>query len=295
MKKIILILIVIWLSFSLSADLVKQEITARDSVQIEFQFADGTVFSSNDSLFYQVTILASAAEAGTSLGTGIVLINYSPAAFGDYIFNLGNVEVTKMQLLECDGPPLYNLIVQDNTSNRLAITFEYILGPGYGNNLPDTSTPLLQVCFSIQITGIGAGLYFQEDLMQDQQYYDDNASIYSPVLADCIDNTILELTGSDPKVTPVPEYLHITAYPNPANPVAMFQFQNRSEGICYLDVYNLKGQLVRKISKNTNEESLVEIYWDGRDQLNKVVGNGVYYYKISTKSTSGKGKVTILK
>ena len=163
----------------------------KDTVGIEFTFANGEITTSDDTTFYEFDVMAAASEAGTKIGTGIALINYNTAGFGSSIHLNGKVTVKKGTLTTTQGPPLYIIIVNDNQTYRLAITFEYISEPGWGNDLPDTATQLVHVKIEIADQTETAGLSFAEDLMSDQQYYDDNATKYNPVIAIDEDNTTL--------------------------------------------------------------------------------------------------------
>jgi len=115
-------------------------------VGINFTFANDQLTSNYgvDYLEFDVMANSTATATGTRIGTGIVFINYNTLGFGEYIKNYDKVTVTKGNLTTT-VPPLYNIIVNDNLNNRLAITFEYAIEAGYGNDLPITATQLVHV------------------------------------------------------------------------------------------------------------------------------------------------------
>ena len=160
-------------------------------VSIEYTFANGQIIEISNSDYYEFDIMANAGEPGTRIGTGIVLINYNSDAFGDFVSNNNNVIVTKGTLTTTIGPPLYNIIVNDNLNDRLAITFEYVSVAGWGNPLPVEPAQLVTVQFMIQNPDNFADLSFASDPMTGQQYQDDNATLYNPVIAIDIDNAYL--------------------------------------------------------------------------------------------------------
>ncbi len=179
-------------------------------VGIEFTFANGEITTSEDTTFYEFDVMAAASEVGTKIGTGIALINYNTAGFGASIYTNGKVTVTKGTLTTTQGPPLYILIVNDNQTYRLAITFEYTSVSGWGNDLPDTATQLVHVKIEIADQTETAGLSFEESLMSDQQYYDDNTTKYNPVIATDIDNSTLPVELAAFTATYVTEYDYIS-------------------------------------------------------------------------------------
>lgn len=296
MKKCILTVLLLICCFSVSAQHNLSTGLVRDSVAISFEFANAELVLENDSLFYQFQVLASAGAEGTRLGTGIVYINYNPLAFGENIFNWGEVEVQPLALLQTEPYSAYGIIVQDNTVSRLAVTFEYLQNAGYGNPLPITATPLLGIAIPVLATGESAALSFQETLMQNQQYYDDNATIYSPVIATDIDETILEFTAADPQL---PEYCPRTAvavFPNPGNPEVNFMINLSGTEPAELIIYNLKGQRIISFPSNpTTCQPLHSITWNGCDEQQREVGSGTYLYEFRMAKASVKGKFSIIK
>jgi flagellar hook assembly protein FlgD len=61
-------------------------------------------------------------------------------------------------------------------------------------------------------------------------------------------------------------------------------------------VYNLKGQLVRSlIGDEYLEKGRHEVVWDGKDNSSKLVGTGMYFYKLEAKDTSTTKKMLLLK
>ncbi|MCK4340025.1 MAG: T9SS type A sorting domain-containing protein, partial [Candidatus Cloacimonetes bacterium] len=74
-------------------------------------------------------------------------------------------------------------------------------------------------------------------------------------------------------------------YPNPFNPhkivtttISFYiaEFTENAE----IKIYNIKGQLVKKLSIYSNQFS---IKWDGKNESGKPVSSGIYLYQLSTK------------
>jgi flagellar hook assembly protein FlgD len=84
-------------------------------------------------------------------------------------------------------------------------------------------------------------------------------------------------------------------YPNPFNPETRISFSLGKESNVRVDVFNIKGQLV----KNLLEERMVSgehiLLWDGTDDQGRVVGSGLYFYRLQTEDYSSTRKMMLLK
>jgi hypothetical protein len=175
-----------WFAFNLYGN----EVLA-DRGGIEFSFANVQIItlSSIDYLSFDIQALGSGTAA--RIGTGIILFNYSSTAFGNNICANNNVIVSKGILTSPNEPTIYNIIINDNQSNRLAITFEYTSTTGTGNRLQVYPKTLVNVKLKIIHEGNYAGLSFASTLMMGQQYQDDNITLLSPITTTTIDNSYL--------------------------------------------------------------------------------------------------------
>lgn len=71
-------------------------------------------------------------------------------------------------------------------------------------------------------------------------------------------------------------------YPNPFNPETTIEFNNPKQGEVTVDIYNLKGQLVKKLLQANLEDGSHKTVWNGTDNQNKPVSSGVYFYRINS-------------
>jgi len=72
----------------------------------------------------------------------------------------------------------------------------------------------------------------------------------------------------------------LQSYPNPANPAAVIPFAINGSGTVRLDIYNVKGQLVRKLVNRRLEPGMYRIAWDGREDNGRDAPSGVYFYRL---------------
>ena len=80
-------------------------------------------------------------------------------------------------------------------------------------------------------------------------------------------------------------------YPNPFNPTTTISFELNNEN-AELIIYNIKGQKIRQFSIFNNQSSVI---WDGKDENNKSVSSGVYFYKMKAGKFVSTKKMILLK
>jgi hypothetical protein len=80
---------------------------------------------------------------------------------------------------------------------------------------------------------------------------------------------------------PAPQLTYrLENYPNPFNPTTTISFQaNEAENVA-IEIYNIKGQLVRNIAIENQPYQINQVVWNGKDQSGKAVGSGVYMYRL---------------
>lgn len=97
----------------------------------------------------------------------------------------------------------------------------------------------------------------------------------------------------DPLLTPVT--LSCCNYPNPFNPETTISFEIPESGTVSLQIYNLKGQLIRTLINDFLPAGKQSLVWNGTDNENKPVASGVYLYKIKAGKNSTTAKMLLLK
>jgi len=86
-------------------------------------------------------------------------------------------------------------------------------------------------------------------------------------------------------------------FPNPFNPstTIAFDIPEGKEANVRLNVYNMRGQLIRTLVDEVKSEGSYQIQWDGSDNYGRRVSSGVYFYRITTGEFSQTRKMVILK
>ena len=89
------------------------------------------------------------------------------------------------------------------------------------------------------------------------------------------------------KVVSTPDAKLFQNYPNPFNPETTIGFDMKEAGNVSIEVFNMKGQKVRTLVNNRNYPTgYNSTTWNGKDNDNKAVSSGVYFYKLQTDSYS---------
>ena len=84
-------------------------------------------------------------------------------------------------------------------------------------------------------------------------------------------------------------------YPNPFNPSTVIEYSISKDSHVDLSVYNVKGQLIRRLVSGFEKKDRYRVIWDGRDSDGKLVESGVYLYRMTSDSFSQTKKLIILR
>ena len=76
-------------------------------------------------------------------------------------------------------------------------------------------------------------------------------------------------------------------YPNPFNPETNIAFSLSEPGHVTLEVYNIKGEKVKTLVDKVLAADNHVITWNGKDNNNKSVASGLYFYKMISEGNNG--------
>lgn len=84
--------------------------------------------------------------------------------------------------------------------------------------------------------------------------------------------------------------------PNPFKPTTTISFSLAAPGEAELIVYDLAGREVRRLSRGHFPAGVHDVVWDGRDDLGREAGSGLYFYKLRVGGRdAGNRKALLLK
>ena len=84
-------------------------------------------------------------------------------------------------------------------------------------------------------------------------------------------------------------------YPNPFNPETNISFDMPVNGKAKLDIYNVKGQLVKSLFDGIAPFGRTSLVWDSTDNGGKAVSSGIYFYRLTTENHSESRKMMLMK
>ncbi len=83
-------------------------------------------------------------------------------------------------------------------------------------------------------------------------------------------------------------------YPNPFNPNTTIRYSLKEASPVSIEIYNLKGQLVRTLINENKEAGNHTIVWNGLDKNNRSVSSGVFLYRMKAGKYSSTRKMIML-
>lgn len=101
------------------------------------------------------------------------------------------------------------------------------------------------------------------------------------------------VSNEDP-LAPVP-VTNLRNFPNPFNPSTTISFEAKNAGLASLEIFNLKGQIVRRLFDGAVDQGVNSIVWNGNDDAGKPVATGVYLYRLNIAGRSYSRKMLMLK
>jgi hypothetical protein len=84
-------------------------------------------------------------------------------------------------------------------------------------------------------------------------------------------------------------------YPNPFNPSTTIEFEVPVTGDVTLEVYNMLGQKVATLVHEAKDAGIYQVQWDGRDQNERSVASGIFFYRLQAGKFTQIRKMLLLK
>jgi hypothetical protein len=123
----------------------------------------------------------------------------------------------------------------------------------------------------------------------------DNNKLYTADANNCMQ--ILDLPAvhviQPPEIT-TPQ-LYLANYPNPFNPETTISYSIPQNGGVVMNIYNLRGQLVKHLLHENQTAGIHSLTWNGKNDNNNPVASGVYFCRISSDGKQQTRKMLLLK
>ena len=89
--------------------------------------------------------------------------------------------------------------------------------------------------------------------------------------------------------------LEVNNYPNPFNGYTNFIFQLHHDSNVDLSIYDLRGNLIKKILNDFKQSGFYKMNWNAKNQFGQEISSGVYLYSLSINGRSYTSKLIFLK
>lgn len=86
-----------------------------------------------------------------------------------------------------------------------------------------------------------------------------------------------------------------TNYPNPFNPNTTISFSIANNDNVRLEIFNSRGQKITTLVKDYLQAGRYNVVWEGRDDQNREVGSGTYFYRMQTGNIVSTQKMIMVK
>jgi hypothetical protein len=106
---------------------------------------------------------------------------------------------------------------------------------------------------------------------------------------------IYYLSDDNSSIPNIKSIISVRNFPNPFNPFTSIIFELSSPNQIVINIYNIKGQLVRKLTDDYFQTGKQEIIWDGKDDNRCETVSGIYFYKLSCGLIDVSGKMMMIK
>lgn len=191
------------------------------------------------------SVVSNEPDDARGLGDGATVNDIQSAETGTADFNL---------LLRCE---------RDGFGFGREYTVCYIATDDAGNTTTDCA--VFSVPHDLSGDGGAAILSGQKDFAGSVQPNDNTAKVMVRQTQSEILPSKIDLVGN---------------YPNPFNPTTTIQYALPKGSKVELKIYNILGQVVRKLVDEEKPAGFHQTIWDGRDETGRPVSTGIYLYQI---------------
>jgi hypothetical protein len=261
---------------------------------------EGSITDTDTGIPIEGAIVTADSYSATTNASGEYSIDVDPGTytvtceFGGYeTYEQTDVEVNSGEVIVIDiflqhlyNPP-GNLTYHQFTSPNVLLQWQIPVGPGLTNyNVYRNGTLIITVPTTNYFdTNVPPGVYIY--------YVTAMYGSYESLPSNEVEVTVTG-SGTDPENIPFVTNLEGN-YPNPFNPTTTIKYSLIENSKVELTIYNLKGQKVKQLIKNQLSTGQHSVVWNGRDENNKQVASGVYFYKLKTENYEKIKKMILIK
>ena len=205
--------------------------------------------------------------------------NYQGEVF--HVTNLGATDTFTVQVVSTNIPENWNLVWCHAIGENQGCHSSHM--PAWDFEFPQNGT----IDFDIQVINIDQAAGFD-------YYFEINApSLSEPEIINFHFQTA-DTTANDENVN-VNTGINLKNYPNPFNPETTISYTipNNLNIIPNLNIYNVKGQIVKTFANLPSVNGKGNVIWNGKNEDNTTVSSGIYFYKMNLKNSPIKKMILI--
>jgi len=201
---------------------------------------------------------------------------------GNELWQEGGILVSGVDETDCENPDLIKV------GNKIFIVWEKNINYDFSDIKAQLLSEAGELLWQPQ------GIFICDEFMDQNKpkvvsngeddvyiaWQDDRATIYVPIVGVYAQKFHVEQTSIENEVIPNTNFI-LSNYPNPFNPETIIKFTTENtEKNTELEIYNLKGQKIKKLEIRNLKLGINEVVWDGTNDKNIPVSSGIYFYKL---------------
>ncbi len=123
------------------------------------------------------------------------------------------------------------------------------------------------------------------DVEAGHPFYGDNARTLRETK-----HVVASYRGMNEQYSPI-----VRNYPNPFNEKTTISFLAADQGNVKIEMFNIKGQLIKTLLNQDMSMGMHKVTWDGRNNKGRIVPSGLYLYRVISRGNTINRKMMILK
>ncbi len=115
-----------------------------------------------------------------------------------------------------------------------------------------------------------------------------------PMMVSAPSNEVTVIIGESSNDEDVAQVIHsITASPNPFNSVTSFAIRGKANDQVSINIFNIKGQIVKSLSTNLDQNGNAGLNWNAIDNAGNNLPNGIYFYRMTSSEKQFSGRLIL--
>jgi len=104
-----------------------------------------------------------------------------------------------------------------------------------------------------------------------------------------------EVVSTSQQEAEIDGFTAASVYPNPFNPSTTIRFAVKEPAHVKLQIFNLRGELVRTLARGEHQRGMHEKLWSGHDNHGNLIASGVYFYRLQIGEQLYRGRMQMIK